>query len=1589
MNMVKKLVCGVISAAVALGAASAWAAGLPEGYAEVEYIQGNGTNARILTDYTPNPATDKIEAVVEFPSLDTTMNVWCARGSTASTATWSLFVLNSSGYKFRFDYNNTAGNYASPALSANTKYTVTADSSQFTWSGGTGVSYTKVDAFTAAGGPIALFASYYDGTDNHNDFYGKQKLYSFKIWKSGVLIHNFVPCKDGSGNPTLADVCDNPATLTRTGTFTAGRVVHYSDDNFEGTIAPSQVIPLFGGARKAYVFTDTLGLASLEVKRTLTLEKLLVVGGGGGGGGNMGGGGGGGGVIYSENLRILAAGEQIELAVGGGGVSAKNSRGSQGGTSSIKIGDDAIIEAFGGGGGSAENNFTPTSVEDGRIGSGGGGNGPFTDGQHYNSAQGHPGGVGGSRSTAGGGGALTNGYGPSGANRQNGGEGVTNSITGVAEVYGSGGGGGAGWANYGLSTCGKGGTRAGDGAEHGAGTGGTPGDDGFGGGGGGSSYPAGNGNGGSGTVILYIAERDTTQFRFVTLPVADAVCYGTPVHQEPVVSNIVTGAILEKNVDYVLSWTNDVADAAEPFCVCTVTATGIGDYLGIVSTVDYALRYAYQFEVDAIPNQAFLDEPSTPEVVVSNPVVGVSLANGVDYTVAYQDNAAVGTAKAIVSGKAGSDYEGFVVTNSFEIVEVYADDYVYTADRSVRRIDVDDRKVYVFTNTAGRVDLNLRTNMTLVEALVVGGGGQGGGVLAGGGGGGGVVTNNVKRVVFSGDSFEVVVGAGGRSSTTGDAQGNKGEASSLQCGVFSLVAYGGGGGGTCNDTTKDGVNIPKGTPTNSGLDGSGGGSSRDVDCHVDGVYYNSSQGNWGGNASGYYGGGGGGAGGPGKPAANSASGNGGEGITNSITGVAEVYGSGGGGGGGQSGTGGQEGQGGTHAGAGAVYNVTGIGSDADDGFGGGGGGGGFKTTPRRGGAGGSGTVILAFTVGGTAGQPELSAGDVDFGFLGGYTIPDVSFALGGDPGAVYSATVTVSLGVGEETTPRYSRVFVDKHLGDEVSLVADFSAVPGAEVWCSIVIEATGAATRTVRLVRTATGSLAPFAGHGGGEGVIHVWAAAPGDGSGSSWVNAVRNLADALAMLSASKAEVWIIGDLTLDSRISVVLMGDSAVRGGFTGVEDAVSDRQRGARSVISGADASDLLLFSGSQLLTLDSIEFTHALNRAVERTGGSLFVTNCSFEANGTTVTTKAGRALYATGASGKTAQFIDTRFARNTEKGTYAAEGCCVLMETFARATFDNCTFVTNGIIPNVNSGSSGYGEGSYFKGAALKVTGVPLTMRNCRFFVNRAACRGGQNNGGTVRLFGSSYPSAFTNCLFVGNSERQPHGSASESFETGGGALVLDLGSASGLVDVYGCTFAWNLADCRRSPAGLNVRKGTVRVRNSVFWGNARRDVGTAGRDIDLKTDGTADVDYSLFEDGTEACITAADATKLTLGAHNTWGNPRFATRDEDLAGIIKTNAANFNFIYFDWNRLGELINFNAHLRGGRGYFDEKTGELSKAYLAGPNSPAIDAGDPESDYSREPDCLQGWHGKRRNLGYYGNTPWATMTPYSGGLLILR
>ena len=284
----KKLAYGFVLAFAAMSAASAYAAGerIPAGYTEIEYIQGSG-GSRLVTGYTPTPNADKIEAVVAFPTLDQTMTIWCARGSSTSTKSWTMFMLNNSGYKLRLDYNSTVDKYFSPTVSKDTKYTVTVEGPVGTWTGGTGVNHTKVADFTA-GGPVVLFSSYYSGTGNNKGNYGKHRLYSFKVWRNGNLIHYFVPCKDSSNNATMVDICASPAAeLTREGNFTAGDPGHYYDDALFGSPdalgivgAPGQ----YGAPSPAYgkhsglAGGDTVAVSCESYTNTTTMVEYICTG---------------------------------------------------------------------------------------------------------------------------------------------------------------------------------------------------------------------------------------------------------------------------------------------------------------------------------------------------------------------------------------------------------------------------------------------------------------------------------------------------------------------------------------------------------------------------------------------------------------------------------------------------------------------------------------------------------------------------------------------------------------------------------------------------------------------------------------------------------------------------------------------------------------------------------------------------------------------------------------------------------------------------------------------------------------------------------------------------------------------------------------------------------------------------------------------------------------------------------------------------------------------------------------------------------------------------------------------------------------
>ena len=201
---------------------------LPVGYTEREFVKGPGDSCRIVTDYIPQPNRDRIEALVEWPrgSLTKSMAIWCARYN-QNDRTWTLFALTNvadEDIRFRFDYGSVAGTRLTPAIVEDVKYSVVVASNVFSFvssAGSGGQTHSKAADFTP--GPVVLFAAYLSGdpTATPNNF-GTHRLYSFKVWRSGELIRDFVPAsRDSDSN---CGVYDRVAGrfYSSIGAFTAG-----------------------------------------------------------------------------------------------------------------------------------------------------------------------------------------------------------------------------------------------------------------------------------------------------------------------------------------------------------------------------------------------------------------------------------------------------------------------------------------------------------------------------------------------------------------------------------------------------------------------------------------------------------------------------------------------------------------------------------------------------------------------------------------------------------------------------------------------------------------------------------------------------------------------------------------------------------------------------------------------------------------------------------------------------------------------------------------------------------------------------------------------------------------------------------------------------------------------------------------------------------------------------------------------------------------------------------------------------------------------------------------------------------------------
>ena len=622
------------------------------------------------------------------------------------------------------------------------------------------------------------------------------------------------------------------------------------------------------------------------------------------------------------------------------------------------------------------------------------------------------------------------------------------------------------------------------------------------------------------------------------------------------------------------------------------------------------------------------------------------------------------------------------------------------------------------------------------------------------------------------------------------------------------------------------------------------------------------------------------------------------------------------------------------------------------------------------------------------------ASDVEVTFPTEYSQPLLAVSLGGS--GEYSASVTFSCS-SNGTDWMVSEPVTGLGYGDTARWLVPAYFDPAGRIYVKAELNCSGKSEATPVSDYAVSGKMPIWSGKGGGANVVHVRAGATGRGDGSSWTDALTDIYAGLSALTATRNELWVAGDVTTEPGSGVNAVSISSrctLRGGFDGHENNPDERSAGAVSAIDFGHAADGVKIQNSAAIAVERLKFRRALRQGFVKTGGgSIAMTNCAFEANGIANADINGRGASFTGvygADGPTVRLSGCTFAGNIQTNTTvkAGKGTALYLEMFSRALVDDCLFISNGAphaaavstLPpyNPDNGTT-YGE----DGVGIYAKICPLIVNGTRFVANRVRCAstGRNTGGGVVVTEDMRYRQlAFTNCLWLANENigaRASGGAAS--------SVCINCANQSGspfvvTSDFVNCTFAYNLTDASSKIGGINSEGCRVRILNSVFYGNCngKDDAGTA-----LSANGGADdISYTLLESTNS--VWNADNGTVDFGDGMQYGNPKFVTSLGEFLPLVLTNAS--GLVYLNWTNdtaAAKLDALNVHLRGHNGYVDERTGELKKT-PSGKSSPCIDAGDPQLPFL-EP--ARGYGG-RANLGFYGNTPWATRSP-SGLLIIVK
>ncbi len=146
-----------------------------------------GASKYVETQFVPTRDT-KTEMKLAFTDVSASQTPFCARGTSTSANTYTMFYIADAGWRFDF---GSSQNSSAVEAEADRAYLIETDSSGLSVDGNQVISATA-GQFTAAG-RLALFASHYGNTSYDNNFTGR--FYHFRAWDAqSSLALDLLPC---------------------------------------------------------------------------------------------------------------------------------------------------------------------------------------------------------------------------------------------------------------------------------------------------------------------------------------------------------------------------------------------------------------------------------------------------------------------------------------------------------------------------------------------------------------------------------------------------------------------------------------------------------------------------------------------------------------------------------------------------------------------------------------------------------------------------------------------------------------------------------------------------------------------------------------------------------------------------------------------------------------------------------------------------------------------------------------------------------------------------------------------------------------------------------------------------------------------------------------------------------------------------------------------------------------------------------------------------------------------------------------------------------------------------------------------------